>query len=501
MRIQHLIVCIVIYLLDCHRVLTEIPHCAFEDTVNITASRKFPNGSYSYQNVLVPKHLTGNYSYIELYDGNRKTVEKHLRGCVCQLKPCVKFCCHEKERVTLTNGRLQCSKWKKINYSPFLNITLQNGYKRKMNILTEFVVQQGIPCDMGFPSGDPWELTEDGKITQHMSQAARDYCIFPYPISGTKSWELNAINCPPQIPLSIKVNTMLMLTSVPFLYATILIYWWTGNLKSLNGKCIVCYIFSLANGTMLIVIANFPVTVITSNDFACALIGFVAYYFLTAVFFWLNVICFDLWQNVCFTTKFTNKTNTSEHKRLLYYSLYAWGLPAVMTIITVIIQYSSLPDELKPGIGDTVCFLKTNDWSAMLYFHGLFLLLISFNIVVFYLTVKHVFSVRSNLQMLRSHEQAEDRINRLRVLQENIWQFLRLFIIMGINWLLEIFAYLLDRIKEYEVIFYIINAFTASQGIILFIILVMTKKNRKIIKKAIKDIFSKLRFQRPKAHI
>lgn len=456
--------------------------------------------------MLVPRHLTGNYSYIELYDGNRKTVEKHLRGCVCQLKPCVKFCCHEKERVTLTNGSwpLQCSsfsKWKKINYSPFLNITLQNGHKRKMNILTEFVVQQGIPCNMGFPSEDPWELTEDGKITQNMLPATRDYCLFPHDISGTKSWELNAINCPPQIPQipqPIRVNTMLMLISVAFLYATILIYWCTGNLKSLNGKCIVCYIFSLANWTMLIVIVNFEVTVITSNDFACAVVGFVAYYFLTATFFWLNVICFDLWQNVCFTTKFTNKTNTSEHKRLLYYSLYAWGLPAVMTIITVIIQYSSIPDGLKLGIGDTVCFLKTNDWSAMLYLHGPLLLVISFNIVVFYLTVKHVFSVRSNLQMLT---QAEDRINHLRVLQENIWQFLRLFIIMGINWLLEIFAYLLDRIKEYEDIFYIINAFTASQGIILFIILVMTKKNRKIIKKAIKDIFSKLRFQRPKAHI
>lgn len=52
--------------------------------------------------------------------------------------------------------------------------------------------------------------------------------------------------------------------SVLFLYATI-------KLKSLHGKCLACYLFSLANGTMLIVVVNLRNS--KYGDNACATIG------------------------------------------------------------------------------------------------------------------------------------------------------------------------------------------------------------------------------------
>lgn len=57
-----------------------------------------------------------------------------------------------------------------------------------------------------------------------------------------------------------------------------------------------------------------------------------------------------------------------------------------------------------------------------------------------------------------------------------------MFILMGVSWLLEIFAYLAGERKEYIVIFVIINAFNSFQGLIIFVLLIMTKKNIPIIK-------------------
>lgn len=168
MRARHLIACFVICLLDCRGVLSEIPNCAFEDTVNLTAGQKFSDGSYAYGDLLVPPHLIGYYDYIELFGGERKLVEKHLRGCACQLKRCVKFCCHPraKMRRSAKNSAAKCDAKlkKKIRYSPFLNITLHNGTQRAMNVLTEFVVQKGIPCENGemlmphLNNADRWQL-------------------------------------------------------------------------------------------------------------------------------------------------------------------------------------------------------------------------------------------------------------------------------------------------------------------------------------------------------
>nr|XP_017021394.1 G-protein coupled receptor Mth-like [Drosophila kikkawai] len=49
----------------------DIPGCHFLETVNITSSQRLQNGSYLYQDLKIPVHLTGQYDYI--------TTEKRLR--------------------------------------------------------------------------------------------------------------------------------------------------------------------------------------------------------------------------------------------------------------------------------------------------------------------------------------------------------------------------------------------------------------------------------------
>ncbi|XP_036217318.2 G-protein coupled receptor Mth2 [Bactrocera oleae] len=471
--------------------LSEIPNCVFEDTVNLTASTKFTNGSYLYEGLLVPTHLTGQYDYVELYDGERKQVKPHVRGCVCQLKKCVKFCCHPRADMyrLSENSPSLCAEQlnEELKYSPYVNVTLHNSSRVLMHVLDEFVVQQGIPCEGGYMlmphlyEDDQWELREDGtlfRLADAMLLSRRDYCLQSYAVGDTHV--LNPMNCPIYYvePPSIVLNTIIMLISAPFLYATILVYWLIPELWNLHTKCLICHLISLAIGWTLIVMINLRRADYEST--VCTIIGFVSYYFLTAVFFWLNVICYDVWQNFCRSKG--NVQHLTQRKQFMYYSLYSWGLPALMTILTIGLQYANLPMYLKSGIGYSHCWLKTDDWSAMIYFHGPCLLLIIFNIAIFVLTIKKVYQIRN--EMKTSAEGKESR-RKLRSHKNNVWLFFRLFTVMGIGWLLEILGYMVGNSSDYAILFQIADVYNAAQGLIIFAILVLKKKVLLLIKKRI----------------
>nr|XP_036217344.1 G-protein coupled receptor Mth2-like isoform X3 [Bactrocera oleae] len=428
---------ILLSIVHIHFTIAEIPHCPFEDTVNITGSQILPNGSYNNEGLAVPPHLTGYYEYIELFGGKRDVVAKHLRGCVCQLKRCVKFCCHPRADIyrSTENLRVECDDQlnEELTYSPYLNITLNNGNRIPMHVVNEFMVQQGLPCDLGYMlmphlrEEHQWELFENGsllRVGDRLLISRRDYCLTAYPVGNR--FVINPMNCD------------------------------AGQKSSAN---------------------------IMLNT-----IRFITYYFLSAVFFWLNVICFDMYQNFHGTKG--NIQHLTQRKQIIYYSIYAWGMPAMMTAITVTLQYSDLPDVLKSGIGVTHCWLKSNDWSAMMYFHGPCLLLIAINIVIFYVTVKKMYSIRKELDVLT---QLEDGMSRLRLQQNNVWLFFRMFIIMGISWLLEIIAYMSDNKSNYAIIFKVTNIYNSFQGVIIFVLLVMKKKVLLLIKNVVMEIAWKAR--------
>lgn len=171
--------------------LADIPNCVFEDTVALTDSTKFANGSYFYEGLLVPPHLTAEYDYIELFEGARKPVERHMRGCVCKIKQCVKFCCHPRADMyqTSTDATPQCEEVlnKELKYSPLLNITLRNSSRVVMHLLDEFVVQQGIPCEGGYMlmphmyEEDQWELFEVCKNKLRLRELPmKNFSFFSY---------------------------------------------------------------------------------------------------------------------------------------------------------------------------------------------------------------------------------------------------------------------------------------------------------------------------------
>lgn len=69
-----------------------------------------------------------------------------------------------------------------------------------------------------------------------------------------------------------------MLISLPFLYATILIFWLIPGLRNLHTKCLLSYLFSLAIGNTMIIAIN-----LRKSDYdkaVCAAMGeFVSFLF------------------------------------------------------------------------------------------------------------------------------------------------------------------------------------------------------------------------------
>ena len=66
--------------------------CNFANTVNITAGHRFQNGSYEFENVIYDEGFYKNYDFIIDANHEKVRVEKHIRGCLCAVKLCIRIC-------------------------------------------------------------------------------------------------------------------------------------------------------------------------------------------------------------------------------------------------------------------------------------------------------------------------------------------------------------------------------------------------------------------------
>lgn len=88
-----------------------------------------------------------------------------------------------------------------------------------------------------------------------------------------------------------------MLMSVLFLIITLVIYGCIPSLQNLNGKCLLCYLATLAFGYTILS----GVQLNSSNymqPLLCDSVGYLVYFTLFSAFLWLSVINFDLWLNL-----------------------------------------------------------------------------------------------------------------------------------------------------------------------------------------------------------
>lgn len=202
------------YLVLCVNAVIE--NCPFEDTVDLTNIRAFPNGSYLYENTIIPSHQVSIYDYEEIFDGERLPRLPHPRGCVCQERKCIRFCCHPTKEL-IENQSRKCSPTtvdKDLEYDAYINVILEDGSIARRHATKEFTVVQGVPCEGTYPlipqmdEDDGWDIFENGTILRHYDGAyvsKRDYCLIPMELESGE-WVLNPMNCPILVPASLSVQ-------------------------------------------------------------------------------------------------------------------------------------------------------------------------------------------------------------------------------------------------------------------------------------------------------
>lgn len=140
---------VILVVLVIQKSYADILECDYFDTVDISAAQKLQNGSYLFEGLLVPAILTGEYDFRILPDDSKQKVARHIRGCVCKLKPCVRFCCPHDH--IMDNGVCydNMSDEELAELDPFLNVTLDDGSVARRHFKNELIVQWDLPmpCD------------------------------------------------------------------------------------------------------------------------------------------------------------------------------------------------------------------------------------------------------------------------------------------------------------------------------------------------------------------
>ncbi|XP_011201096.2 probable G-protein coupled receptor Mth-like 3 [Bactrocera dorsalis] len=440
--------------------LADIRNCDFKDTVSLVNIRPNKQGAYEYGGISIPKNLTANYDYEELADGTRVTRSAHTRGCACKLKQCIQLCCMPQQLLDKQTMKCVTPDDLSLEYLPELEIFSEDLDSTLVDVNEAFIPQQRLPCD-NFAILSPWEFEDDAYILFENASILhtindelipyRDNCLTPYWYNNTVS--LNPIICYAKTAPTTYVNLSFLAISVPFLLATIWVYLYVPQLRCLHNSCLICFLATFAIGTALLSSTAW----ITYGMEACRIIGTTCYFFMISAFFWLNITCFDLWLSIRGIRYELQLYNPRLH--FIYYSIYVWTAAVIFTVIAVTIEHSNINDAWKPGIGIGQCFIKST--SAMLYFHGPSGLLIIFNIFFFILSVNDLYQIKD----------ANYKINGDNSQQYNFATFVRLFIIMGISWIMEVIPYI-TPINNSN-IFKIFNIINTSQGIIIFGVLVL----------------------------
>ncbi|XP_016994664.2 probable G-protein coupled receptor Mth-like 3 isoform X2 [Drosophila takahashii] len=478
-----------VLLLLAHKTTADIPDCDFYDTVDISSGQKFPNGSYLHDGLLIPANLVGEYSFRTLPDGSKEAVSSHVRGCVCKLKPCIRFCCSHYHKIDDSVCKEEMSQLEKDKHDPYVNVTLSNGTVARKHFKKDLIVQSDLPMPCGEEKmhwidhtlpGNGFTLFENGTFFRQWDEAfldKREYCVQHF------DFEANGIRMAPHFchldsEASPLAQSIVMVISLICMVLTISVYLYVKKLQNLHGKCFMCYMVALFMGYLFLLLNLWNVWELPSIP--CTTSGILGYFSVMAAFFWLSVISLHLWNTFSGTSHSLNRY-LPEH-RFLAYNGYAWGMALAMTCFTILAD-QVIEEDWAPRMGTNQCWIYTGDNAALIYFFGPMILLIAFNITMFILTAIRIMKVKKEV---RNFAQQERRNNKLSSDMRTYTFFLRLFIIMGLTWSLEIVSFLVRKNEFWGSVFQVADYLNWSQGTIIFVLFILKPSTLKLLKERIK---------------
>ena len=277
------------------------------------------------------------------------------------------------------------------------------------------------------------------------------------------SWEESFTSIFHPIALSISVIFMILLllvfVSLKSLRETIIGKLTIGFITNL----ICCYICIIDN----YVKDSDPKGYDRRETAACIFTGYAILYFFHAYFFWVNAMAVQIWFS------FTNmiQINISEKSRFLFLVLYSQGIPAILCILTAIIDNSaSSQDKLGslyyPEIGVYSCYLRGGNAEVKISYFQSPIFIYQQSILILTMVVNIILFTHVCYTVFRT-KQAENGLKRQYLIHQ-FSTFIKIFVVLGFTWISELISTGL-HIEQYQQTFYarlfldIINLFLVRQ--------------------------------------
>ncbi|KZC10681.1 G-protein coupled receptor Mth2 [Dufourea novaeangliae] len=379
------------------------------------------------------------------------------------------------------------------SFSPLFSNFNRTGVEFPGDKQNTFVAIIGDPCKYKKYILDPENTNEEesylllnGSVfvpqdAPSMLQPGVDYCMEIVPNIGLKTFV-----CFPEERLVVTADSRFtiyacgLLVSVPFLVLTILAYSITPKLRDVYGKALCRYC-----GCLALAFTTLAITQLGSghlSDQACTSIAFVIQFSFVACFFWLNVMCIEMWSLV------RSHVDRETYKRMkpktlfFWYSLWCWGPSVILILVSMIMDLSpTIPATyVKPNFGKESCWFKSDD-EAMPYFYVPVGLLLLGNMTLFILTFLKLSKYQKDLDLRRlARNQASDRRDRrcLRRLSRTAIVCLIIFFLMGLNWSMELISWFVDGDSFDWSTFDLVNAL---QGVLVFGLFVIRRPQRDFV--------------------
>ncbi|XP_058800351.1 G-protein coupled receptor Mth2-like isoform X4 [Phymastichus coffea] len=400
-------------------------------------------------------------------------------GCPCRTRACLSLCCvagkcHEPIDSDEGFFPIYESRTRRVNRSA----SVRHFWQFAWNPCHE---TDRYAFEPELNPGDRFELFDNGSVYQVAVDSLRnytDFCVEPYDNSYRVILCFGEVGDDAPNPRVHRVFSYGMLISVPFLLSTFVVYMLIPDLRNLHGQTLCAYVMCLV--AAYVALSSMQIVDQASiSDLTCSIFAYIVHFSFLASFFWLNVMCFDIWWTFGGFRSLHGSVKQRERKKFIMYSIYAWGCATVITTITMIMDLvPGIPDTMiRPEFGKGSCWFETAGARA-LYFYGPMGLTIICNICLFILTaVKIIKHKKDTARQLKGSDSRRHDDNKQ-------WfnLYLKLFIVMGINWSMEIISWMFEDILP-KYVWYLTDLTNTLQGVIIFIIFVWKDKIRRLLMK------------------
>ncbi|KAK3872659.1 hypothetical protein Pcinc_022271 [Petrolisthes cinctipes] len=403
---------------------------------------------------------------------------------ICQETKCVTKCCGLKEEYSPSDRVCRVVE----NNNSTFSLNYETIYGNPTKPSSPHVVVSRVPTCYPIvslnPSSDDLDrfyLLTDGSIYQESTGQKHDienYCLEYNADEGA----MIALVCVEKKSRALLVKETLQTVGVAisavFLLVTVILHLAISDLRDIQGLCLLSHMISL-------LIAD--VALFTSFQFSnhmskihCVINGLILQYFFLVAFFWLSAMCFDIWRVIRATVKMIPLSGIlkNDKRKFCFYSLYSWGVPGIISIITVALHASPLePSVTTPGFGEISCWFR-GDIELLAYFYGFVSFLFAANLVLLLHTMWMLHQAGGSLQCCVKQHLLDTSFNRHHV--QAFWQRFSLFLVMALCWITEVLSWKIPP----EEIWIPTDVLNSLQGFMVFVIVIASKKKRDMMKKA-----------------